>query len=316
MTAVTTPRRPARSASTPRLTGSVPTAASAGEDAFSSGYFIGRRTSSSPRRTPRQTGVLGQLNLEWSTALSAWPLPAAWNQYAALAEFDCGQDVLDAISRATSREHVDAILHALLTLHQAGDQMAGRTILQTMLGKVARTAQTARNRGLVDEHEAALAAMWTAIHTYPLSRTRSVAANLALDSLRQLGRQNSTDAPEPWLLEAQHGIAGPVVPAEDGFDAVLVQTLTWAADQQVLTRAEIQLIARAHLETSGGFVTRMTELADEMGVTFRCLQQRHQRAVTRLATAVAKAMWTPEADGPTSSTSSVVQVASSSPAQL
>ena len=319
MTVVSPSRRTARTGRAASTASTAGTAASSGsrEGSFPSDYFVGRR-GSSPRRSPRQTGVLGQLNLEWSTALGSRPVPAAWTRCAVLAGFGTGQDVLDAISRADASQDVDAILHALLTFHGAGDQMAGRTVLQTMLGKVARTAQTARNRGLADECEAALAAMWTAIHTYPLRRTRSVAGNLALDALRQLGERtpSETAVPQVWLTEAeeaQHSVVGPAAPTEDGFDTVLVQTLIWATDHQVLTPAEIQLIAQAHLQTSGGFVARMTDLAEEMGLTFRCLQQRHHRAVTRLAGAVAEAMWTPGEAGPVSSTSSVL-VASSSPA--
>lgn len=281
------------------------------EDSRSSDYFVARRASGT-RRTPRHTGVLGQLNSEWAASLGTYPVPAAWSSASSLARFATLQEVLDAISRTASSQDIDAILHALLTLHRRGDQTAGRTVLQTMLGKVARTAHTARNRGLGDEYEAALAAMWSAIHGYPLHRTRSVAGNLALDALRQLERRAPEEVavPQTWLTEAEGAQHIPAGSADEGFDTVLVQTLTWAADHSVLSPAQIKLLALAHLQTSGGFVARMTGLAEEMGVTFRCLQQRHQRAVTRLAAAVADAMWAPDQDGPAGAATGSLLVAS------
>lgn len=295
MTAATT----ARTAATP-----IPAAALV-EERSASDYFVSRRPSER-RRTPRSTGVLGQLNAEWTSCLWGQAVPAAWSRASALAPFSTLQDVIDAISRATSGSATDDILHALLTAHRSGDPVAGRVVLQTMLGKVARTAHTARNRGIVDQDEAALAGMWGAIHTYPLHRVTSVAGNLALDALHQVEQRTIQEVavPQEWLTEA--GAAQPAGTTDDGFDVVLIQTLTWAAAHGALTTAEIKLLALAHLQTSGGFVARMTELADEMGVTFRCLQQRHQRAVTRLAAAVAAAMWSPEQDAPAGTTGSLL----------
>ncbi len=88
----------------------------------------------------------------------------------------------------------DAILLALLELAQDGDRLAGRVVLQAMLGRAVRVASSIVRRpdvaGDRDEAQAvAVAALWQAISTYRLAaRPRRVAANLALDTLALVQR--------------------------------------------------------------------------------------------------------------------------------
>ena len=85
------------------------------------------------------------------------------------------------------RENPDTGLAALLTLVRGGDQLAGRVILQSLIGRLVRMARRDVRAG-VDDY---LAALWCAIRTYPLERRpRQIAANLALDSLKAVHREH------------------------------------------------------------------------------------------------------------------------------
>ncbi|QGN34564.1 RNA polymerase sigma factor [Microlunatus sp. Gsoil 973] len=114
-------------------------------------------------------------------------------------------DVLDAI-----RSDPDPVLAALIGIHQAhrtdgtagGDHLAGRILLQTMLGKIVTMAARDGHHG-VEEY---VGQLWARIAGYPLvHRPRRIAANLALDTLKAVTR-DSADA-EPIRTV-------PVTPAE------------------------------------------------------------------------------------------------------
>jgi hypothetical protein len=62
----------------------------------------------------------------------------------------------------------DAILGALLTEVSAGDQLAGRVVLQAMLGRMARMAQR-DPRSSLDDY---LARLCCVINSYPLAAAR------------------------------------------------------------------------------------------------------------------------------------------------
>ncbi len=90
-------------------------------------------------------------------------------------------DVLDEICADP-----DPVLGALVALVLDGDTLAGRVVLQTMLGKVVRLSQA--NPGVaVDDF---VSALWCRIRSYPLTRRpRRIAANLAWDTRKDvLGR--------------------------------------------------------------------------------------------------------------------------------
>ena len=88
----------------------------------------------------------------------------------------------------------DAALWRLLAAQQAGDTLAGRIVLQALLGKLVRFALSDADASLDDY----LAAAWERIATYPLTTRRSsVAANLALDTLKAVKREQRRAAPPP-----------------------------------------------------------------------------------------------------------------------
>lgn len=252
-------------------------------------------TTSTLRRPAQlvRAGYLGQLNREWVTRhshqLAAGAGDRSWaDVQPALAGLPTLDDVLDAI-RSYPAARVDAILHALLTLSAQGDALAGRTLLQTMLGNVQRLIGTAHYRDIDDSASAAIEAMWTAITTYPLQRTTSVAANLALEALRALQKAPSSPLPAGELLEdhlhAQQ-LSGRLEPAGtvsgrgEGLDA-----LRWAHHTGALNAEDTRLLTLLHLSDTP---PTLTQLASELGLPAATLRKRHSRAVRRLAAAVAE----------------------------
>lgn len=250
------------------------------------------------RRTPMTTGVIGQLNREWDH-LRGTRTPASWP--APLSACPTVGDVLDQISSMSCPRDADPALHALLTLHAHGDTLAGRAVLQSMLGKVARMARTAHARRLPDPNNTALELMWAAVHTYPLNRVNSVAGNLALDALHQLRRRAAVqEIPISNLVDDRDVNADHVLECllagREAVDSAreielregrLVQALAWAGNHQALSPADVRLLARIHLGLGAARHNEtMRTIAEELGVTHVALRKRHSRAVHALAGAV------------------------------
>lgn len=124
------------------------------------------------------------LNREWAALAGA--SVRHWAQAEpALAGVARLGDVLAAIRQAP-----DPVLAALLRRGAAGDQLARRAVLQTMLGKLVRLC-AGRPEALGD----AVSELWLAIADYPLGRRpRWIAANLAFAVQRRLSRP-SADRP-------------------------------------------------------------------------------------------------------------------------
>jgi DNA-directed RNA polymerase specialized sigma24 family protein len=121
--------------------------------------------------------ALAALNREWHE-LASRPVPDWGRTEPVLGVRDLAA-VLGLI-----RECPDEVLAALLRLGRAGDPLAYRIVLQTMLGKLVRLC--ARRPPLLPE---AISEMWLAIAEYPLDRRpRAIAANLAWTVHRRLPR--------------------------------------------------------------------------------------------------------------------------------
>lgn len=136
--------------------------------------------------------ALAALNSEW-TAL----LPGTAGQ---LGEWAAAEPALAGVADLAVvldliRRNPDEVLAALLRLGAAGDPLAYRVVLQTMLGMLVRTCA-----GRPDLFPEAISELWLAIAEYPVERRpRAIASNLAwtvrrrLRSVPQLGQS----APEP-----------------------------------------------------------------------------------------------------------------------
>ena len=129
--------------------------------------------------TEGMTCRLAALNAEWAGLAPTRPAEVtAWGPWASGAASLA--EVLDAV-----RAHPDEALGGLLGASASGDQLAGRVVVQAMLGKLVRMAACDRDHDLGDY----LLAVWELVRTYPLAaRPRSIAANLVLDTLKRVRR--------------------------------------------------------------------------------------------------------------------------------
>lgn len=242
-----------------------------------------------------RSGYLGHLNADWVGIADTFT-PPTWGRSCAQLEeaVDLGE-VLTAINRAAAAGQ-DTILHALLTLHHDGDEVAGRVVLQTMLGSVQRLILTARFRQLEDIAACAVEAMWSAIANYPLRRRVSVAANLSLEALSALQKATQAPLPAGELLEHQihrEQLCGRLEPdsaADPAEEAA--RALAWAYDQGVLDQEEVRLLALTYLSENR---PSSAELAAEYGVSDVALRKRQSRAVAKLAAAVSDRLSHPTA---------------------
>ena len=131
-------------------------------------------------------GLGSALNAEWAElAADAARTPLAWSsswpELALCASLD------GMLARV--RERPDPVLYALLSLCGSGDLLAGRVVLQAMLGKLVRMAAVDTQAGLDDY----VGALWLRIRTYPTAeRPVRIAANLALDTLKTVQAHRRT----------------------------------------------------------------------------------------------------------------------------
>ena len=261
-----------------------------------------------PTRLPRpstyrgQSSLPSQLDLEWRQLCAAPDAPVLLQRWAhsqpVLGGFGSLEQLLVAITRDPARR--DGVLVALLTLSRDGDRLAGRVVLQAMLGKAIRVATTIVRRPdvLGDREEAqatAIGAMWQAIATYPLqARPSRVTANLALDTLAlvQRGHTGSSHFSRTFperpcadltdRLDAAHYDVGPDDLAGPA-DAELIVLLAWSVRNGVLQLDEARLLARVYgLDgTPEGGAT----IAADLGLTWPTLRQRCHRLARRVGQA-------------------------------
>ena len=269
--------------------------------------------SPSPRDTPARrtatTTLAGRLNREW-THLVAGPAAAAalsrWERACPLLSgLGTLDDVLSLLADADATAR-DAVLLALIEAAQAGDALAGRTVLQTMLGKAVRVAGTVARRDDVrgDQEEAlarAVAALWQAIATYPVARRPArVAANLALDTVAvaQRGHTGSSHFRRSYreLPVADVGIARPAVQHDEGpddvrgpVDAQVLTVLAWAVRAGVLDLDDAQLLVRVYGLDENDRPADGRAIAQQAGLTWPALRQRCRRLARRIGAAAVDA---------------------------
>lgn len=206
--------------------------------------------------------------------------------------------VVDAID-AADKERTDELLAALIRLSQTGNSLAGRIVLQAMLPKLTKIAVNAvTDPGtpasiVEDRRHETIAEFWTVLAGYPVARrTRSIAGNLALDTLnrvvkphRHIDRLRRDGLVVPWTLFDENATA--VAPAAVGLnpDGDLLDVIVWGAQHGAITRDEAQLLTTVYLPsaTDGwGF----DQAAADLGTTRAAVRQRCSRAVRRLTDAV------------------------------
>lgn len=89
---------------------------------------------------------------------------------------------------AAVRDDADAVLSALLAENSEGSELAGRVVLQAMLGKVVKMASRDA-QGTASDY---VVALWCRIRNYPRQeRPVKIAANLALDALKAVQHEHA-----------------------------------------------------------------------------------------------------------------------------
>lgn len=238
-------------------------------------------TSSPTRRT--DSSLIGQLNIEWDqlcVADATASMVVGWaDHHAALANCAVLVDVEHAVTR-----DADAVLLALLRETQNGDQLAGRTVLQLMLGKAVRVAASHAGRAPLHELEAcAVTALWDVIASYPVvRRPEKVAANIAMDTLHrvvdELAHDRHEQAVSPDVLDPSHNDDGG--PA----DLDLLNLLAWAVDNNTISAADASLLVDIYVPAPGQVGGKAA--ADRHGISWAAARQRASRAVRRITHAV------------------------------
>lgn len=248
-----------------------------------------------PLTVPTRTTVLvtDQLNAEWRR-LGARPIPERW-PLPHLAGCAVLADAADVIGR--TRRHqpavADDLLIGLLDQRTArDDHLAGRLVLQVMLGRAVNLARRAHRFGaagvrgdLPQLTAAAVAALWHAIATYPVARRRhKVAVNLCMDALRHFNAALEDDTPDlvdATVLDA----AEPLIHRAPAPVVEVFATLTWGIGKGVITADDAELLVRVYCPLPGQHGGAHL-VARELGLTPATVRQRCSRAIQRLSAAV------------------------------
>lgn len=261
-----------------------------------------------------ESALYRQLTQEWADlhALSSTRTTVhRWTRtHPTLAGLDTPGQIIDAIDDSPNARK-DELLLALVTLFQAGHQLAGRTVLQAMLPKLAHTSARASSlctssldSWAEDRRHITIAEFWDVMSHYPTGRRpSSVASNLALDTLHrvcgtrrpaddvpvdphefraELDRSSTSTEQRTWLagLTSHDTRPDDLTPEAD-----LLQVITWGLKGAIITTDEAQLLADSYLPdttTGHGFA----DVAAHLGLSQAAVRQRCSRAARRLTDAV------------------------------
>lgn len=247
--------------------------------------------------------LIDALNAEWAEfgrdrqlAAGTRSVIGRWStQHPALAGCASPADVLAAIAADP-----DSVLASLIGIHQAfrrpgapaGDHLAGRIVLQTMLGKI--VAMTGRDRHHAVEDY--VGQLWARIDSYPLARRpRRIAANLALDTLKAVtndaaGQGRATTVPvttaELELAGLGHTAFGPgglpvgpqAGPVDQADDLTARRVLRTAEDLGLIDEPTRRLLVSVYAD---GLTS--ADAAARHGLTPSTVRFRCSKAIRRMA---------------------------------
>ncbi len=219
---------------------------------------------------------------------------------------ECPADIVKLIDQGKPDVR-DRFLVGLIELFHAGQQLAGRILLQAMLPKLSafafRSSVTSRVDNRRDERlQLVLCEFWEVLTAYPIERRRErVAANLALDTLHRLTEVSGSaevpmDPDRINLLAPAVADAEAVPGSEVSNEWSLDDLLDWAVRREVVSSADARLLAEVYSETPEGrgsfrdVSDAYRSHAARTGVNPAALRQRTHRAKRRLATAVNAAL--------------------------
>lgn len=211
-------------------------------------------------------------------------------RYEILADCSTPADVLAQVHR-----HPDLVLGLLIEIEHTADRpassLAGRIVLQAMLGKMVRMAR----RDPMAEVDDYVTQLWCRLRDYPLARRpHRIAANLALDTLKAVHAERATgpevgaagpgDRVRSWDELADDQPTRPV-------DLSAVRVLRTASAMGLIDDSTHWLLAAVYADGwSGKEVAAQLQVSHET-VRFRC--SRAVRGLAREAVSLAAgARWT------------------------
>jgi len=236
-------------------------------------------------RPSRGSGIIDALNQEWCRIDSEQGVAVAdWaRRHAVLSTCTSANQVLNVVRSSDS----DAALRVLLAATAAGEQLAGRVVLQSMLGRMVQMAHRDARAG-VDDY---VAALWCQIGTYPLARRPArIAANLALDTLKAVHREHrwlvrgevTTWPPGVLLDELFNVVRGQVAPDGHHSDPDARAVLAAARSLKLIDDAATSILTSVYLDGLSG-----AEAARRHGTSAGSIRVRCSRAVGRLSRSAA-----------------------------
>jgi DNA-directed RNA polymerase specialized sigma24 family protein len=237
----------------------------------------------------RPYSIVEALNRDWDELVyrHRGSLPGWSRQYEVLVEYQSLDDLLAAV-----QGHPDAILGALLTEVSNGDQLAGRVVLQALLGRIVRMAARDPVAG-VDDY---VAELWSRIRTYPLAaRPDRIAANLSMDTLKAVHAERRwlrKGEVTPWPPEAfwdERSDRADVAAARDAEPQLSAASVLQAGrDRALIDDLTHALLVSVYVHELNGL-----EAAERHWISPASVRVRCSRAVRRLAAHASELM--PEA---------------------
>lgn len=228
------------------------------------------------------SGIVDALNHEWRRMERdhAWVVTGWAHRHVVLASCESLDQVLQA-----AHDDSDGVLHALLGESGQGDQIAGRVVLQSMVGRMVRMAHRDVKAG-VDDY---VAALWCEISTYPLTRRPvRIAANLALDTLKAVQREHrwvvrgqvTTWPPGEWLDELFDSARGDTRLAGDqvGCDPDAPAVIAAAHQLELIDDTARRILTSVYVDGLSGAEAAVRHATSPGSIRVRC-----SRAVGRLS---------------------------------
>ncbi|HXH59447.1 hypothetical protein [Iamia sp.] len=220
--------------------------------------------------------ILGQLDREWAELATSPRGRRALTRWAQLHPVLEGLADLDALLEARRDPNRAPALLAALAGLAPDDQLAARTLLQSMVPGLIHLARSTGN-----DDPAALVELvslaWERIRTYPRTRHGSVAANVLLDTRKRYRQHRLIEAPTSSLPIDTDPVDGHSSPEQVVLGRLLIEDLDRARRQGAISAPMLRVILRTRV---GG--ERLAEVAAEHDVEPRVLCQQRWRAELRL----------------------------------
>ena len=224
-------------------------------------------------------GLVDALNTEWGELAGCHrELIEGWaEREPVLSGCRSAGDILARIP-----QHPDRILRLLIALDHDGVELAGRIVLQTMLGKMVRMAWRDPH-AQIDDY---ISQLWFRVRSYPLTeRPHRIAANLALDTLKavqaepgRLGRPDEVGGRPYGVHSTPASSIRTEHPPAPGTELSAIRVLRVACDLGLIDESTRGILSAVY---AGGWSGK--EVAEQLQISHAALRFRCSRAVRTLA---------------------------------